>query len=42
MMGPSIFLPTRDRGGVQLNWLTAYGQKIEGSNLHSGGVHTVV
>jgi HK97 family phage major capsid protein len=24
-------LPTRDRGGVQLNWLTAYGQKIEGS-----------
>jgi HK97 family phage major capsid protein len=31
MMGPSIFLPTRDRGGVQLNWLTAYGQKIEGS-----------
>jgi HK97 family phage major capsid protein len=31
MVGPSIFLPTRDRGGVQLNWLTAYGQKIEGS-----------
>ena len=31
MMGPSMFLPTRDRGGVQLNWLTAYGQKIEGS-----------
>ena len=31
MAGPSIFLPTRDRGGVQLNWLTAYGQKIEGS-----------
>ncbi|WP_461257195.1 phage major capsid protein [Treponema sp. R80B11-R83G3] len=31
MTGPSIFLPTRDRGGVQLNWLTAYGQKIEGS-----------
>jgi HK97 family phage major capsid protein len=31
MMGPSIFLPTRDRGGVQLNWLTAYGEKIEGS-----------
>jgi hypothetical protein len=25
MMGPSIFLPTRDRGGVQLHWLTAYG-----------------
>jgi HK97 family phage major capsid protein len=24
MSGPSIFLPTRDRGGVQLNWLTAY------------------
>ena len=31
MISPSIFLPTRDRGGVQLNWLTAYGQKIEGS-----------
>jgi len=31
MAGPSIMLPTRDRGGVQLNWLTAYGQKIEGS-----------
>ena len=31
MMGPSIFLPTRDRGGVQLKWLTVYGQKIEGS-----------
>jgi len=31
MMAPSIFLPTRERGGVQLNWLTAYGQKIEGS-----------
>ena len=31
MSGPSIFLPQRDRGGVQLKWLTAYGQKIEGS-----------
>jgi len=31
MIGSSIFLPTRDRGGVQLKWLTAYGQKIEGS-----------
>jgi HK97 family phage major capsid protein len=31
MMGPSIFLPTRDRGGVVLNWLTAYGQQIQGS-----------
>ena len=31
MAGPSIFLPTRDRGGVQLNWLTAYGEKIVGS-----------
>jgi HK97 family phage major capsid protein len=31
MMGPSIFLPTRDRGGVQLSWLTAYGQQITGS-----------
>jgi HK97 family phage major capsid protein len=31
MMGSSIFLPTRDRGGVQLHWLTAYGQQITGS-----------
>ena len=31
MLGPSIFLPTRDRGGVELNWLTAYGQQIKGS-----------
>ena len=31
MVGPSIFLPTRDRGGVELHWLTAYGQKIQGS-----------
>jgi len=31
MLGPSIFLPTRDRGGVELHWLTAYGQQIKGS-----------
>ena len=31
MTGPSIFLPQRERGGVELKWLTAYGQKIEGS-----------
>lgn len=31
MTGPSIFLPQRDRGGVELKWLTAYGQKIDGS-----------
>jgi len=31
MIGPSIFLPTRDRSGVELNWLTAYGQQIKGS-----------
>ncbi len=31
MLGPSIFLPTRDRGGVVLHWLTAYGQQIQGS-----------
>ncbi|GHV93105.1 hypothetical protein AGMMS50268_36080 [Spirochaetia bacterium] len=31
MMGPSIYLPQRDRGGVQLHWLTAYGQAIQGS-----------
>ncbi len=31
MMGPSVFLPQRERGGVELKWLTAYGQKIDGS-----------
>jgi HK97 family phage major capsid protein len=31
MVGASIFLPTRDRGGVELHWLTAYGQQIKGS-----------
>ena len=31
MTGPSVFLPQRDRGGVELKWLTSYGQKIEGS-----------
>jgi len=31
MMGPSVFLPTRERGGVELHWLTAYGQQIKGS-----------
>jgi HK97 family phage major capsid protein len=31
MLGPSIFLPTRNRGGVELHWLTAYGQQITGS-----------
>jgi HK97 family phage major capsid protein len=31
MLGPSIFLPTRDLGGVELHWLTAYGQQITGS-----------
>ena len=31
MIGPSIFLPTRDRGGVELHWLTAYGQQMTGS-----------
>jgi HK97 family phage major capsid protein len=35
MMGPSLFLPTRDRGGVQLHWLTAYGQQITGSKPES-------
>jgi HK97 family phage major capsid protein len=31
MLGPSVFLPTRERGGVELHWLTAYGQQIKGS-----------
>jgi HK97 family phage major capsid protein len=31
MAGTSEFLPTRERGGVQLHWLTAYGQAITGS-----------
>jgi len=34
MTGPSIFLPERERGGVELKWLTAYGQKIDGSKPH--------
>lgn len=29
MSGPSIFIPERDRGGIELKWLTAYGQKID-------------
>ncbi len=36
MAGPSIFLPQRDRGGVILNWLTAYGQKITDSKPQMG------
>lgn len=31
MKGPSIWIPERDRGGVNLKWLTQYGAKIEGS-----------
>lgn len=31
MLGPSIFIPERDKGGVELKWLTSIGQKIEGS-----------
>lgn len=31
MTGPSVFIPEHDRGGVSLKWLTALGQKIEGS-----------
>ncbi len=29
MSGPSIFIPERDRGGIELRWLTSYGQKID-------------
>ena len=29
MNGPSIFIPERDRGGIELKWLTSYGQKID-------------
>ena len=29
MSGPSIFIPERDRGGIELKWLTSYGQKID-------------
>lgn len=29
MTGPSMFIPEHDRGGIQLKWLTATGQKIE-------------
>ena len=36
MAGPSIFLPQRDRGGILLNWLTAYGQQITDSKPSMG------
>lgn len=29
MNGASIFIPERDRGGIELKWLTSYGQKID-------------
>jgi HK97 family phage major capsid protein len=29
MRSASIFIPERERGGVELKWLTSYGQKIE-------------
>ena len=29
MSGASLFLNERDRGGVELKWLTSYGQKID-------------
>ena len=35
MAGPSIFLPMRERGGIRLHWITAYGQKIEGTRVNA-------
>ena len=35
MTGPSIMIPERDRGGITLNWLTSYGERIEGSKLNA-------
>lgn len=35
MTTQSIFIPERLRGGIQLNWLTEYGQRIEGSKPNS-------
>ncbi len=29
MTSPSIYLNERDKGGIELKWLTSYGQKIE-------------
>ena len=29
MSGPSIFIPERDRGGIEPKWLTSYGHKID-------------
>ena len=29
MTAPSIYLNERDKGGIELKWLTSYGQKIE-------------
>jgi HK97 family phage major capsid protein len=31
MFGPSTFIPVREHGGVELHWLTQYGQQIQGS-----------
>lgn len=31
MGGGSLYLNERDKGGVELKWLTSYGQKIEGT-----------
>jgi HK97 family phage major capsid protein len=37
MAGPSIHIPERDRGGVELHWLTSYGEEITGSKPSMGG-----
>lgn len=35
MFSNSIFIPDRDRGGLELKWLTAYGQKIEATKVNA-------
>jgi hypothetical protein len=35
MASASIFLPQRNKGGVQLHWHTAFGQQIQGSRPSS-------
>lgn len=35
MSSPSVMISERDHGGIVLNWLTSYGERIEGSKLNA-------
>ena len=34
MLGPSVMIPERERGGIELKWLTALGQKINATKTN--------